>query len=158
MARLTPEDPPVELLFSRRLDAGLRRELREFAQALSNDWAEGRPFSCLFSGDRRLRQLNRDFLAHDYATDVLSFPLPTEEEGLGEIAISVDRAQEQSEERGHPLVMELKILLLHGFLHLLGHDHENDKGQMRRLEAKLRRKYGLNEGLIERASHKGGKP
>ncbi|MDX2267862.1 MAG: rRNA maturation RNase YbeY [Bryobacter sp.] len=145
------------MIFSRRLEAGLRRQLREFAQTLSDDWAEGRPFSCLIGGDRRLRQLNRDFLGHDYATDVLSFPLQLGEEELGEIAISVDRAQEQAGERGHTLDMELKILLLHGFLHLLGHDHEKDQGGMRRLEAKLRRKYGLKESLIERASNKGAK-
>lgn len=127
--------------------------MRSFAALLVEEVTSGQPFICLIADDERLRTLNRDFLQHDYATDVLSFPNPEEEgseAGLGEVAISLERAAAQASEFGHAVETELKILLLHGVLHLMGLDHERDKGQMKSVESKLREQFGLPGGLIER--------
>ena len=91
--------------------------------------------------------MNRTFLNKDYPTDVLSFP---EEEALGEIAVSVERATEQAAEHGHSTEAEIGILILHGLLHLMGLNHEMDRGKMRRTEQSWRKKLGLPAGLIER--------
>ena len=100
--------------------------------------------------DRRMRSLNRQFRGKDYATDVLSFP--SEERGfLGEIVIAIGVTKRQAKEAGHSAATELKILALHGVLHLLGYDHEADAGRMARAEARLRKKAGLPVGLIERS-------
>ena len=99
--------------------------------------------------DARVRALNRKFRKKDRATDVLSFP--SEEPGyLGDVVISSGIAARQARAAGHPLATELRVLALHGLLHLLGYDHERDDGQMARLERRLRRVGGLREGLIER--------
>jgi probable rRNA maturation factor len=100
--------------------------------------------------DARVRALNRRFRRKDKATDVLSFP--SEERGyLGDVVISSGVAARQARAAGHSLATELRVLALHGLLHLLGYDHERDDGQMARLERRLRRQGGLREGLIERA-------
>ena len=91
-----------------------------------------------------MRRLNRQFRGKNYATDVLSFP-------PDEMAISLDRAAAQAKELGHSLDAELRILMLHGALHLCGMDHENDSGEMRRAETRWRKRLGLPAGLIERA-------
>lgn len=97
-----------------------------------------------------MRALNRQFRGRDYATDVLSFP--SDERGfLGDIVIAIGVAKQQAKDAGHSLPTELRVLSLHGLLHLLGYDHETDNGKMARVEATLRRKAGLPEGLIERA-------
>ena len=100
--------------------------------------------------DARVRALNRKFRRQDKATDVLSFP--AEERGyLGDVVISSGVAERQARDAGHSLATELRVLALHGLLHLLGYDHERDDGQMARLERRLRRMGGLREGLIERS-------
>jgi probable rRNA maturation factor len=100
--------------------------------------------------DRRIRALNRQFRGTDHATDVLSFP--SGERGfLGDIVIAAGVARRQAREAGHTLQTEFRVLALHGLLHLLGYDHESDDGKMARVEARLRKKAGLKEGLIERA-------
>jgi probable rRNA maturation factor len=81
---------------------------------------------------------------------VLSFP-DGEAGRLGDILISARRADRQARQFGHSVEDELKVLALHGLMHLLGFDHENDGGEMRRTETKWRRRYGLQSGLIERA-------
>jgi probable rRNA maturation factor len=124
--------------------------LRAFAQRLQHEVARGRSFDCLFARDAELQRLNREFLGHDYPTDVLSFPSNTDDDSLGEIAISVDRAKQQAKEYGHTADEELRILMLHGVLHLMGMDHENDRGQMRRTEMRWRKALELPAGLIER--------
>jgi len=99
--------------------------------------------------DARARALNRQYRRKDAPTDVLSFP--AEEEGqLGDVVIAVGVARRQAREAGHSLQTELRVLALHGLLHLLGYDHDHDDGQMARLERRLRQKGGLREGLIER--------
>lgn len=145
-----------------------RRDLLAFARRLERDVAQGRPFCCLITGDEELRRLNKQFRAKDRATDVLSFPqdphlhasravrrslLPgADAEHLGELAISLDRARVQAADFGHRLGDEIRILMLHGVLHLMGLDHERDNGQMARVEGLWRRRLGLPSGLIERAS------
>src|SRR5713101_6830024 len=140
-----------ELVLFRRAPGSLpRRELREFAGSLRDAVARGREFHCLITDDRELRRLNRQFRRADYATDVLSFP--SDDAGsLGEIAISADRAAEQAREFGHSRVDEIRILMLHGVLHLLGMDHERDRGEMARAEARWRKKLHLPPGVIARA-------
>ena len=108
--------------------------------------------------DRRVRVLNRDFRHTDRVTDVLSFPAGEPERGprrggvpdLGDIVIAAGVARRQAADAGHSLQTELRVLALHGLLHLLGYDHERDEGRMARLEARLRRRGGLRQGLIER--------
>jgi probable rRNA maturation factor len=99
--------------------------------------------------DTRVRALNRRFRRKDRPTDVLSFPAG--EPGLlGDVVIALGVARRQAAEAGHALGTELRVLALHGLLHLLGYDHERDEGQMARLERRLRTRGGLREGLIER--------
>ena len=98
-----------------------------------------------FVSDAHMRRLNRRYRRKDYATDVLSFP------ETRDIVIAKGVARRQAREHGHSESVELRVLSLHGLLHLLGYDHERDDGAMRRVEQRLRRKGGLREGLIERA-------
>jgi probable rRNA maturation factor len=108
--------------------------------------------------DQRVRRLNREYRNSDYATDVLSFPVdeplqsePTTRPFLGDIVIATGVARRQARAAGHSERTEVRILALHGLLHLIGYDHEDDDGAMARTERRLRRKGGLREGLIERA-------
>jgi probable rRNA maturation factor len=101
--------------------------------------------------DARMRTLNRSYRNKDYATDVLSFPAEGSEY-LGDIVIASGVAQRQADDAGHSVSTELKVLALHGLLHLLGYDHETDEGEMAKVEARLRKKAGLKEGLISRQS------
>ena len=100
--------------------------------------------------DARVRALNRKYRGKNRATDVLSFPGTGNY--LGDIAISRGIAQKQAKLLGHSLATELRVLALHGLLHLLGYDHESDNGRMARVEARLRRKAGLPLGLIARST------
>jgi probable rRNA maturation factor len=102
-------------------------------------------------GDAAMRRLNRRFAGKDRVTDVLSFPSDPVEGALGDIAIATGVARRQARDGGHTELEELRVLALHGLLHLLGYDHHGDNGSMARLEARLRRKGGLRAGLIERA-------
>ncbi len=98
--------------------------------------------------DDRMRALNRRYRRRDYPTDVLSF----EGEGLGDLVIATGVAARQARAAGHSYQTELRVLALHGLLHLLGYDHEDprDIGRMAHAEARLRRKGGLSSGLIDR--------
>lgn len=104
-------------------------------------------FSILLTNDRRIQLLNRRFRHKNQPTDVLSFPndsstpeLQLDHPYLGDIIISVRTAHRQARLRGHSLEKELRTLIIHGVLHLLGYDHETDLGQMRRKELRLQRK------------------
>jgi probable rRNA maturation factor len=100
----------------------------------------------LFCGDARMRELNRRYRGKDQPTDVLAFPAGPEAPGLlGDIAISVPFAAREARRRREPRAREIDRLLLHGFLHLLGYDHETDDGEMEALEARLRRRLGIAE-------------
>ena len=139
------------LVFLRSPRTLARRRLAASARELRQTVAGGRGFLCLITDDRELRRLNRQFLGHDQPTDVLSFPEPGPDGFLGEMAISVDRARDQARARGHSLEDEVRILMLHGLLHLLGMDHAADRGRMARAEKRWRKRLGLPSGLIERA-------
>jgi probable rRNA maturation factor len=129
-----------------------RAELRAFAATLQQEVAGGRRFDCLIARDRDLHRLNREFLGEDHATDVLSFPSAARQGFLGEIAVSADRAAAQAAEYGHSVDDEIRILMLHGVLHLLGMDHERDRGRMARAESRWRKALGLPTALIERVN------
>jgi probable rRNA maturation factor len=119
--------------------------------------------------DTRSRTLNRTYRRKDYATDVLSFPAgppsstrlrsglasprpaPGRPTCLGDIVIARGLARRQARQAHHSELTELKVLALHGLLHLLGYDHEHDNGLMQRVELRLRRNGGLSAGVIERA-------
>jgi probable rRNA maturation factor len=111
----------------------------------------------LVTNSPELRSLNRRFRGADKPTDVLSFPPMLRKEAAkrvavaGDVAISADIARENAKRLGHSLVDEIKILVLHGILHLAGFDHERDHGEMARKEVRLRRQLKLEAGLIERA-------
>jgi probable rRNA maturation factor len=160
---MSPEGSSI--LFRRvpkRVRQSLERPLRHFAQALEMSVARGRAFDCLITNDAELRRLNREFRGKDAATDVLSFPTgPSFSEprpsgsgpaskSLGDLAISLPRARAQATALGHNLEQELRILMLHGVLHLAGMDHERDGGHMARVEKRWRIRLGLPAGLIER--------
>jgi probable rRNA maturation factor len=106
----------------------------------------------LLAGDRTLRRLNREFRGKNKATDVLSFPAMAEMAGVfaGDLAVSLETAQRQAAEHGHTLRDEVRVLLLHGLLHLSGMDHEVDSGEMAEREGLLRAKLRLPSGLIAR--------
>jgi probable rRNA maturation factor len=124
--------------------AGLDRWLASAAPAR----ARGKVTIALLT-DAAMRKLNARFRRADYATDVLSFP--SDERGvLGDIAIARGVAARQARQLGHAERVELRVLALHGLLHLLGYDHETDTGEMARAEERLRRKAGLPAGLITR--------
>jgi len=118
----------------------------------------------LLTSDTVIRRLNRQFRGKNKATDVLSFPAaefakvsksragaPIQQRIAGDLAISVPAARRQAAAQGHGLSTEIKVLILHGLLHLAGYDHESDDGEMARREHKLRAKLRLPQGLIERS-------
>ncbi|MFZ0318708.1 MAG: rRNA maturation RNase YbeY [Candidatus Sulfotelmatobacter sp.] len=109
----------------------------------------------LVTNSQELRALNLRFRGKDKPTDVLSFPAPVlgrthSKQVAGDLAISADIARENARRLGHPVASEIKILALHGILHLAGFDHEQDNGGMARKEIRLRRQLKLEPGLIER--------
>ncbi|MSO57182.1 MAG: rRNA maturation RNase YbeY [Acidobacteria bacterium] len=130
------------------------RGLSGWLQRVAPFRARGQVSVALLS-DRRVRALNRQYRRVDRETDVLSFPgpglqppaLPSQ---LGDIVIALGVARRQARAAGHSDLTELRLLALHGLLHLLGYDHERDNGRMLRVERRLRRQGGLREGLIER--------
>jgi probable rRNA maturation factor len=132
------------LVAFRRAPATLNRQaIESFAEILRKRLRA--EFTCLVTTDSELKRLNREFRGKDHATDVLSFP------GTSELAVSYQRARAQAAQFGHTLEDEIRILMLHGVLHLLGMDHETDHGAMARREAVWRRKLGLPNSLIQRA-------
>jgi probable rRNA maturation factor len=156
-----------------RAGAGLARWLEAIAPARAHG-----EVTVLLGGDSRIRRLNRRFRGTDAVTDVISFPMASDDPDigpprrsplttapfgrsrrqapgaglppLGDIAISVAAARRQARAAGHALATELRVLALHGLLHLLGYDHEHDGGRMARVERRLRRQGGLPAGLLER--------
>lgn len=138
--------------------ATLNRYLRESRKAakLKGD------VSLLLTTDAGIRSLNRRYRKKNKATDVLSFPatvegFPGADEHAGDLAISIETAARQAQSQGHSLSIELRVLMLHGLLHLSGFDHETDNGEMARKESRLRSQLGLPLGLIERAGNERAK-
>jgi len=125
-----------------------RRDLRAFWLDLTSRFAHDA--TCLVTTDGKLQSLNRRFRRKDAPTDVLSFP--SANGAPGEIAISFDRATEQAAELGHTVDQEIRILMLHGLLHLTGMDHETDQGAMAKTEKRWRKRLSLPVALIERSA------
>jgi probable rRNA maturation factor len=120
--------------------------LTAFTRALAGRAGTGgaTDVTIVLAGDATLRRLNRTFRKKDKTTDVLSFPSgrdghPDGSRPLGEIVISVPQAGRQAKAAGHARAIELRVLVIHGYLHLLGYDHEVDDGTMMRLQARLAR-------------------
>jgi probable rRNA maturation factor len=126
------------------------KQWREFAEkALKAIGAKKAGTTIVFVSDDAIRKLNQQFRGNNYATDVLSFPISAEpfevgqQKELGEVVISVQRAAAQARSNGLSFANEVKQLILHGLLHLSGYDHETDKGEMNRLELRLRKRLDI---------------
>lgn len=135
------------VILEKKVDGAGPAELKRFvrkAQALAKVSGE---VDVLITGNNRVQELNHRFRGKNKPTDVLSFP---RSEG-GDIAISAEIAIENARRYGHNALDELKILVLHGMLHLAGYDHESDSGRMAATELKLRAQLKLPTSLIERA-------
>ena len=139
-----------------------QRALERFARRAQKATGLSGDIQVLITSNHRLRELNRRFRKKDAATDVLSFPASQSryrgqdarrrnQVQTGDIAISAEIAMQQAKLRGHPVAHEIKVLILHGMLHLAGFDHETDHGTMARKEERLRHRLGLRDGLIRRA-------
>lgn len=142
---------PVEVVLlnrqrRRRVPAArLRRVIEDAGRALR---VSGE-VALVLTNDAPVRRLNARYRHKDKPTDVLSFPGPGGEAGLGDIVISLDTAARNAPRFGRTLSEELQVLTLHGFLHVLGYDHETDDGTMDRLEARLRRRLlGVGDGSV----------
>jgi len=133
---------PIDMLDLRRFLVRAQREMRLQGEV-----------NVRITSDREMRRLNREFRGKDKPTDVLSFPasLNGKSELAGDIAISAEIAYANAGILGHPLEQELKILMLHGLLHLAGYNHETDQGEMASQERRLRAKLRLPSTLIERS-------
>src|SRR6476661_6187458 len=142
-------DPPITGASPRSVSAAQLQRFARRAQTLARVKGE---VDILIAGNERLRDLNRRFRRKNKPTDVLSFPRPSG----GDIAISGQIARENAQRYGHSLANELKILVLHGMLHLAGYDHESDNGRMARVESRLRSQLKLPASLIDR-THSSGK-
>jgi probable rRNA maturation factor len=141
-------DPPISGASIRSVSAAQLQRFARHAQTLARVKGE---VDILVSSNQRLRDLNRRFRHKDKPTDVLSFPRPSG----GDIAISAQIALNNAQRYGHNLATELKILVLHGMLHLAGYDHESDNGHMARAESRLRSQLKLPASLIDRAHFSG---
>ena len=140
----------IELINRQRARKISAKQWREFAeQALRAIDSTQQSATIVFVSDAVIKKFNRQFRGQNYATDVLSFPTKAEDfesdnqSQLGEVVISVERAAAQAKENGLTFSNEVRQLILHGLLHLSGYDHETDKGEMNRLELKLRKKLGI---------------
>jgi probable rRNA maturation factor len=159
------------VILERRKSKDLSRlALARFANKAQRASGVGGEVNILLTGNAEVQRLNRQFRKQDKPTDVLSFPAPqalgtltgTQQETPlrpqahgGDIAISLQKARAQAAEIGHDLLTEVKVLILHGMLHLAGHDHETDRGEMRKLEQSLRAELHLPAGLLERTAERG---
>ncbi|SRR6266508_1693956 len=139
MAR-SPSGLGVVLVNRQRTRRVRSARLRRVLRAAARDLGVSGELAVVLAGDRTLRSLNARYRGKDKPTDVLSFPGPGGEEGLGDVIISLPTAARNARAQGRTLPQELDVLALHGFLHVLGYDHETDDGTMDRLERRLRRK------------------
>jgi probable rRNA maturation factor len=113
--------------------------LRRLLEGAARSLGVSGEVALVLTRDPAVRDLNARYRGKDKPTDVLSFPGPGGPAGLGDIMISVDTAERNARRLGRTLQRELDVLALHGFLHVLGYDHETDDGTMDRLERRLRR-------------------
>jgi len=144
---------PQPTLLNRQKRVALSEpRLRRFLAGLGAEAARGLEFSVLLATDAAVRQYNRDFRGKDVPTDVLAFP-SGEPGHAGDLVVSVETARRQARELGHSVEQEIQILIIHGLLHLLGHDHHRraERERMLRAERRWRRRFALPLGLIDRA-------
>ena len=134
-----PRPPRVRALLAR-----LARMTRSDVRRSAGGRESVAEVSVLFCGDQRMRALNRRYRGKDRSTDVLAFPAGSGPL-LGDIVVSVPYARRQARRRGEAVSREVDRLLVHGFLHLLGYDHETDRGEMDALEARLRGRLSIAE-------------
>ena len=147
----------IEVVNNQRLAPVDRKAIARLALAtLEEIGRAGASLTVAFVRDHRIRELNRDYRGLDRATDVLSFQNGDEQPGefafetagyIGDVVISTDTALRQAGEADHSFEREVSELVIHGTLHLCGYDHETDRGEMNRLELKLRRKL-LDRGRL----------
>lgn len=146
--------PTILLVNRQRLVQGDWNEVRSFLGELCSTTGE-RPFSVCLTSDRAIRRYNKQYRHQDQATDVLSFPSGDHDTDqpryLGDIVISVETARENAARYGIKLEAEIKILALHGVLHLMGFDHETDRGRMARAEKLWCARLGLPAPLTMRS-------
>jgi probable rRNA maturation factor len=137
-----------------------KKELEQFLRSAARTVGLAGEVNVRITSDQEMRRLNRQFRGKNKSTDVLSFPASSNGKSslAGDIAISLQIATANAQALGHTLESEIKILLLHGLLHLAGHDHEADRGEMAALEQKLRAKLKLPLGLIARTSRSDVEP
>jgi len=145
MAR-SPSELGVVLLDRQRRRRVRPDRVRRVLRAAARDLGVTGGLAVVLAGDRTLRSLNARYRGKDKPTDVLSFPGPGGEAGLGDVVISLDTAERNARALGRTLPQEVDVLALHGFLHVLGYDHETDDGTMDRLERRLRRKLLASRG------------
>jgi probable rRNA maturation factor len=144
MIHIESEFPFSEDLLRRAVSAALLQQ----SETLDSE------LTIVLTGDNRLHELNRDYLGVDAPTDVLSFPASetdpeTGARYLGDILISLARARAQAEAAGHPLESEVQLLVVHGVLHLLGHDHAQSGEKTRMWQAQAEILEGLGLGQIQ---------
>jgi probable rRNA maturation factor len=156
-------DPAAELLIRYRGAAVDWKTFRQFISRMARELT-GIPFTVAIVSDKAIRRLNLNFRKKDAATDVLSFPSEAaksrqttgarHDDGLGDVVISAPTAARSAREHGWSLDQELRALALHGVLHLMGYDHETDRGQMARAERNWGRRLRLPQTLIARRYRK----
>jgi probable rRNA maturation factor len=140
------------IVFEKKLSGLSSRNLAGFALKARRAAGLRGAVSVLITNNSHMRRLNEHFRGKTKATDVLSFPAAGSANGFaGDIAISLDMAVRNARLLGHSVADEIRILMLHGILHLAGYDHENDKGEMAKKEILLRRCLALPTSLIERS-------
>lgn len=137
------EPPEIAIQNPTGAPEGEDADLLPWLERLLAELAPGASFVARLTTDREMRRLNRTYRGKDAPTDVLSFPGGSGPEGehLGDVVIALPVARRQAEAAGHSTARELRVLLLHGVLHCLGHDHETDEGEMETLEAELRARW-----------------
>lgn len=142
------------VIFETEVDGASEASLARFLAKARREVGLPGKVNVVVANNEAVRDLNRRFRKKNKPTDVLSFPAGDEfqREIAGDIVISAQIAAENASKLGHPFATELKVLLLHGVLHLAGYDHENDNGKMERKERQLRKALRLPDGLIERTT------
>lgn len=148
--------PPLGPVKARDLRMPSTRSLAHFLTKARSAVRLRGQVSVLLTTDEAQRKLNRRFRGKNKPTDVLSFPAdlsaPSGGQIAGDLSISIPIARRQAIQHGHSLSVEIKVLMLHGILHLAGYDHETDSGEMARRERRLRTQLRLPGGLIERTA------
>lgn len=132
-------------------------EIRSLLERAARSMKVSGEVALVFAGDALLQKLNRDYRFKDKPTDVLSFESQGEDMGLGDVFISIETARRNARRFSRTLDRELEILALHGFIHVLGYDHETDNGEMEALERRLRTRLLTRQGASTRPAGTGAR-